>query len=172
MITEVSNDRSDDNHLHGGPHHARQRPRFRHDPGALRGTGSFADPTALLDLVARGASWSQVETEIGQLIGPSGFVALSRLDQGALLSLHGKPVEATQYLVGNPLIARQIIDLNATAALHAPFPVAIYRDDQGVHVAYAQPSSSFGSLGSADIDLIAKELDARILSTVEQVCRT
>lgn len=132
----------------------------------------FVDPTALLDLVARGASWSQVETEIGQLIGPSGFVALSRLDQGALLSLHGKPIDATQYLVGNPLIARQIIDLNATAALHAPFPVAIYRNDQGVHVAYAQPSSAFGSLGSADIDLIAKELDARILSTVEQVCRT
>jgi uncharacterized protein (DUF302 family) len=130
------------------------------------------DPTGLLELVAKGASWSQVETEIGQRIGPSGFVALSRLDQGALLSLHSKPVDATQYLVGNPLIARQIIDLNATAALHAPFPLAIYRNDQGVHVAYTQPSSAFGSLGSADIDLIAKELDARILGTVEQVCRT
>jgi len=131
----------------------------------------FVDPTSLLELVARGASWSQVETEIGQLIGPSGFVALSRLDQGALLSLHGRPVDTTQYLVGNPLIARQIIDLNRTAALYAPFPLAIYGDDQGVHVAYTPPSSSFGSLGSADIDLIAKELDARILGTVEQVCR-
>ena len=49
--------------------------------------------------------------------------------------------------------------------------LAIYGDDQGVHVAYIQPSSSFGSLGSADINLIAKELDARILDTVEQVCR-
>src|SRR5439155_15498142 len=111
-------------------------------------------------------------TDIGQLIGPTGFVALSRLDQGALMSLHGEPVDTTQYLVGNPLIARRIIGLNRTAALHAPFPLAIYRDDQGVHVAYTQPSSSFGSLGSADIDLIAKELDAMILGTVEQVCRT
>src|ERR1041385_2735533 len=82
----------------------------------------FVDPTSLLELVARGASWSQVETEIGQLIGPSGFVALSRLDQGALMSLHGEPVHTTQYLVGNPLIARRIIGLNRTAALHAPFP--------------------------------------------------
>lgn len=131
----------------------------------------IVDPTGLLELVARGASWSQVETEVGQRIGPSGFVALSRLDQGVLLSLHGEPVDTTQYLVGNPLIARQIIGLNRTAALHAPFPLAIYRDDQGVHVAYIQPSSSFGSLGSADIDVIAKELDARILGTVEQVCR-
>jgi uncharacterized protein (DUF302 family) len=130
------------------------------------------DPTGLLELVAKGASWSQVETEIGQRIGPSGFVALSRLDQGVLLSLHGEAVDATQYLVGNPLIARRIIGLNRTAALHAPFPLAIYRDDQGVHVAYSQPSSAFGSLGSADIDLIAKELDAMILGTVEQVCRT
>jgi hypothetical protein len=132
----------------------------------------FADQTLALELVAKGATWSQVETEIGRLIGPTGFVALSRLDQGALLSLHGTPVDATQYLVGNPLIARQIIDLDGTAALHAPFPLAIYRDHQGVHVAYVQPSSSFGSLGSADIDVIAKELDTRILATVEQVCRT
>jgi uncharacterized protein (DUF302 family) len=129
------------------------------------------DQTVALELVGRGASWSQVETQIGQLIGPTGFIALSRLDQGALMSLDGEPIEATQYLVGNPLIARQIIGLNRTAALHAPFPLAIYGDDQGVHVAYIQPSSSFGSLGSADIDLIAKELDARILDTVEQVCR-
>jgi uncharacterized protein (DUF302 family) len=130
------------------------------------------DQTIALGLVARGASWSEVETEIGELIGPTGFVALSRLDQGALMSLHGESVDTTQYLVGNPLIARRIIGLNRTAALHAPFPLAIYRDDQGVHVAYIQPSSSFGSLGSADIDLIAKELDAMILGTVEQVCRT
>jgi hypothetical protein len=130
------------------------------------------DQTVALELVARGASWSEVETEIGKLIGSTGFIALSRLDQGALMSLHGEPVDTTQYLVGNPLIARQIIGLNRTAALHAPFPLAIYRDDQGVHVAYIQPSSSFGSLGSADIDVIAKELDARILGTVEQVCRT
>ena len=130
------------------------------------------DQTIALELVARGASWSQVETDIGPLIGPTGFVALSRLDQGALMSLHGEPVDTTQYLVGNPLIARRIIGLNRTAALHAPFPLAIYGDDQGVHVAYTQPSSSFGSLGSADIDLIAKELDAMILGTVEQVCRT
>jgi uncharacterized protein (DUF302 family) len=130
------------------------------------------DQTIALGLVARGASWSEVETEIGQLIGPTGFVALSRLDQGALMSLHGEPVDTTQYLVGNPLIARRIIGLNRTAALHAPFPLAIYGDGQGVHVAYIQPSSSFGSLGSADIDLIAKEVDAMILGTVEQVCRT
>ena len=38
------------------------------------------------------------------------------------MSLHGEPVDTTQYLVGNPLIARRIIGLNRTAALHAPFP--------------------------------------------------
>src|SRR5437868_7088154 len=69
------------------------------------------DVTVALELVARGASWSEIETEIGQLIGPTGFTALSRLDQGALMSLHGERVDTTQYLVGNPLIARQIIGL-------------------------------------------------------------
>jgi uncharacterized protein (DUF302 family) len=132
----------------------------------------FFDQAIALELAASGANWSQVETRIGKLIGPSGFVALSRLDQGALMSLHGEPLNATQYLVGNPLIAQQIIDHNPAAALHAPFPLAIYHDHQGVHIAYTQPSASFASLGSADIDVIAKELDTRILATVEQVCRS
>src|SRR5438876_1111548 len=86
--------------------------------------------------VHRSPTWSEVEIDIGQLIGPTGVVALSRLDQGALMTLHGEPVDTTQYLVGNPLIARRIIGLNRTAALHAPFPLAIYPDDQRVHVAY------------------------------------
>ena len=43
------------------------------------------------------------------VVGPTGFVALTRIDQGALFSLGGDPVQATLYLVGNPVIARSIL---------------------------------------------------------------
>jgi uncharacterized protein (DUF302 family) len=136
----------------------------------------FDEQVPLLDqmvsrnLVVGNAGWPQVEAEVGRRTGPSGFVALSRLDEGALLSLQGEPVEATQYLVGNPTIAQQVISLNRAACLHAPFPLAIYTDAAGTHIAFSRPSGLFGPLRSQAIDEIASGLDVRILRTVEGVC--
>jgi hypothetical protein len=60
----------------------------------------FLDPNINIDLVSARAAWSEVEAEISQRLGPSGFLALSRVDQGALMSLRGTALNATQYLVG------------------------------------------------------------------------
>ncbi len=97
-------------------------------------------------------------------------MALSRLDHGALMSLHGQPVEATQYLVGNPVIVRQILSADTTAALYAPFTVAIHADELGTHISYTTPSSLLSSLGSTDIDKVAADLDRRIDTTVQKAC--
>ena len=49
------------------------------------------DPLVSLGLVLRDASWADVESTVTAYLGPTGFVALARLDQGALLSLNGEP---------------------------------------------------------------------------------
>lgn len=145
-----------------------------HDYATTR--NRFDEQVPLLDLTvprslaARNASWAEVEAEVARRIGPAGLFTLSRLDLGALLSLHGELVEATQYLVGNALIAQQVISLNRAACLHVPFPVAIYVDAAGTHIAYTRPSSLFGPLGSQAIDEIAAGLDARIMRAVEGAC--
>ena len=104
-------------------------------------------------------------------VGPTGFVALARVDQGALLRLSGDPVQATLYLVGNPVIARKILAVEPAAGLYAPFRVAVYRDAVGAHVAYDQPSSVFASFSSHAIDAIARELDEKIRTSAETSCR-
>jgi hypothetical protein len=73
---------------------------------------------------------------------PNWLVALARRDQGALLSLEG-----TLYLVGNQILAHEVVGRDRAAALYAPFRVAIYGDATGVHVASDKPSSVFASLG-------------------------
>src|SRR5262249_37768975 len=98
---------------------------------------------ATVELVLEAASWPEVEAAVDARVGPTGLVALARLDQGVLLSLQGEPLEATLYLVGNPIIARTVTHHEPAAALYAPFRVAIYRDATGVHIAYDQPSSVF-----------------------------
>jgi uncharacterized protein (DUF302 family) len=126
---------------------------------------------ASVELVLEGASWPEVEAAVDARVGPTGLVALARLDQGALLSLQGELLEATLYLVGNPIVARKVTHHEPAAALYAPFRVAIYRDATGVHIAYDQPSSVFASLGSSDIDLIASELDNKIGSVAKASCQ-
>ena len=129
------------------------------------------DPLVSLDLVLRGASWAEVESTVVAYLGPTGFVALARLDQGALLSLTGDPLGATRYLVGNPLLARRVLRADPAAALYAPFGVAVYATHvRGAHVSYDHPSSLFASLRSEEIDEIARELDDKIAQAVVSAC--
>jgi len=69
----------------------------------------LVDPTLARELIAANASWQDVEAAADERVGPTRFVALSRLHQSALLSLHGELVEATPYLVGSPAIARTMV---------------------------------------------------------------
>jgi uncharacterized protein (DUF302 family) len=140
------------------------RARFDERVPAFEGATGF-------ELVLGGASWSEVQAAVDARAGPTGLVALSRLDQGALLSLEGELLEATLYLVGNPIIAREVTRHEPAAALYAPFRVAVYRDPAGVHIAYDKPSSVFTSLGSSGIDVIAVGLDDKIRTVVESSCR-
>jgi uncharacterized protein (DUF302 family) len=128
------------------------------------------DPSVGRNLVISEAAWSQVEATIAQRLGPSGFLAVSRVDQGALMSLRGAALHATQYLVGNPLIATEVIGSVRAGSLFAPFPAAIYADQSGVHISYMLPSSLFTSLDDGGVAAIGERLDAKIEDTVAEVC--
>jgi Domain of unknown function DUF302 len=129
------------------------------------------DPLLTLQLVLEAATWHDVEVLVNRTVGETDFVALARLDQGVLFSLSGDLFQATLYLVGNPVIARQILEVEPASALYAPFRVAVYRDPTGVHVAYDQPSSVFASFGSQTIDAVGVELDQKIWNSAEKSCR-
>jgi hypothetical protein len=56
-------------------------------------------------LITPNASWEQAVQIVEQQLGTSGFTILSKIEPGALLRLSGKPTRATQYAIGNPLLA-------------------------------------------------------------------
>jgi uncharacterized protein (DUF302 family) len=128
------------------------------------------DQSVAIELVISQAAWSEVEASITPALGSSGFLAISRLDQGSLMSLRGTALQATQYLVGNPLIATQVIGLARDASLFAPFQAAIYADKAGAHVSYMLPSSLFNSLDDREVSDIGERLDTKMEETVTEVC--
>jgi uncharacterized protein (DUF302 family) len=128
------------------------------------------DPSVTVTLVSSQVAWSEVKAAITPTLGSSGFLAVSRLDQGALMSLRGTALQATQYLVGNPLIATEVIGSVRKGSLFAPFQASIYSDQSGVHVSYMLPSSLFTSLDDHGVAAIGERLDAKMEDTVAEAC--
>ncbi len=94
------------------------------------------------ELITTNASWEQAVQIVEQQLGTSGFTILSKIEQGALLTLGGKPTRAAQYAIGNPLLAIQMIEHAPEAALYAPLRLAVYENRAGkAVVAYERITS-------------------------------
>ena len=107
---------------------------FEHELGYL-------DPLIGARLIEQKASWSEVEREIARMAGPRGLMIIFRADQGRIASLSGQERRCSLYLVGNPVIADQIISIDLRASFYVPFRVCLY-DDGGPNGAVISRSSS------------------------------
>jgi uncharacterized protein (DUF302 family) len=122
------------------------------------------DPTAGAGLVTRRAAWSEVEREIAAMGGPRALMIFFRADQGVIASLEGQVKRCSLYIVGNPVIASQIISIDRRGSFLVPFRVSLYDDGGpgGAVMAYDRPSSFLGTLGRPELDEIGRLLDHKI----------
>jgi uncharacterized protein (DUF302 family) len=128
------------------------------------------DQAVLRELVRTGAEWSRVESTIAPLLGPDGFTILARVDSGSLFTLGGEQINTVLYLIGNPLLARNVIGAARGAALGAPFRVTVFDDGDTTKLAYDQPSTVLAPYGSPVADKIGADLDGWIQRIAEDVC--
>jgi len=86
--------------------------------------------------------WRTVPTDnsmlgdTAKMAEPFGLMVLAKIDQGRITSLSGTPKMCTLYLVGNPAIAKRIIEIDLRGSFYVPFRVAVHDDgspDGGVH---------------------------------------
>jgi len=94
----------------------------------------YLDPLIGARLIERKASWSEVEREMARMAGPRGLMIIFKADQGRIASLSGQERRCSLYLVGNPVIADQIISIDLRASFYVPFRVCLY-DDGGPNCA-------------------------------------
>jgi uncharacterized protein (DUF302 family) len=122
------------------------------------------DPAIQKHLIERKAAWSEVEREMGRMAGPHGLMIIARADLGSLASLSGREKRCSLYLVGNPVIANQIISIDLRGSFYVPFRVALYDggDPQGGVISYDRPSSFLAALGHPALTEIGESLDRKI----------
>lgn len=122
------------------------------------------DPATTQRLVERKAAWSEVEREIGEVGGSLGLMIIARLDLGKVASLSDREKRCSLYLVGNPVIANQIISIDIRGGFYVPFRVVLYDDanGRGAVIGYDRPSSFLATLGRPELAEIAASLDHKI----------
>lgn len=109
-------------------------------------------------------SFEQVKSAVESMLGKSGFTILVDFELGGLLtSQSGKRNKSKLYIIGNPLIANQMFELNPAVGLYVPLRLFVYEDFDGkTRVTYDKPSSLLGRLQNEEILKVAEMLDQKL----------
>ena len=128
----------------------RRQPRSRHRRDGLsydrlvrafEGELGRLDPVVAKSLIDRRAPWSEVKEAVERMAGAHGLMIISTADQGAVTSLSGKAKRCSLYIVGNPVIANDILDIDLGASFYVPFRIALYEsgDEGGAVIVLRSP---------------------------------
>ena len=102
--------------------------------------------------------------------GSSGFMRFDTLDHGKWLQIIGQTAKALLVILGNPLIARTMLQHDIRAGLNVPVRLLIYEHSDGsTRVAYDLPSSLMSGLGKADVTAAATKLDAKLIALAKTI---
>jgi uncharacterized protein (DUF302 family) len=125
-----------------------------------------------VDFISHQAPWSAVQAEVARLGGRRGLMIFSKIDTGRLTSLSGRRKNSTLYLVGNPVIANEILNIDRKGAFYVPFRVALYAEGREGYASlcYDRPSSFLATLNPR-LAAIGRELDSKIDAVADAMRR-
>lgn len=78
------------------------------------------------------------------------------------MSLAGNTRRATEYLMGNHVIAETMYRHDSAVSLYVPLRCAIYEGAEGTRFSIEQPGANLASLGRDDITEVGIELDRKL----------
>lgn len=133
-----------------------------------RELGDVSDPAIIPREVAASKTAADFETRIRAYEGPSGFMRFLTNDHGAWMAKEGKQARIRSYIIGNPLIAKTMIEHDPAVGLNVPIRVVIFQTVTGeVRLGYDLPSSLMSRLNNADVSAAALKLDAKLRRLAE-----
>jgi hypothetical protein len=123
-------------------------------------------PQADLARFLQAETWGDA-IEMAESNAPHGFMRYYRGDITAVMSQSGSPWNATQYLMGNHIIAAHMFRHDPAVMLNAPLRTLIYTDTYGdTKFGVDQPRVLFESYHKPPITAIGQELDALLAEII------
>jgi uncharacterized protein (DUF302 family) len=124
------------------------------------------EETGFPALLASTKSAEEFENRVKSGEGVSGFMRFLTVDHGAWLARIGLNAKARMYTLGNPLIARTMLEHDIAAGLNVPVRLIVYEDavNRTTRLAYDLPSSLMSGLQNENVTAAAKKLDAKLIA--------
>jgi uncharacterized protein (DUF302 family) len=103
-------------------------------------------------------------------LGRTGLMLFAEFDLGAILRREtgSKTPKIIRFVVGNPLIMKEMVKHVPDAGSYAPVTVLIDERPDGVHVSYDKMESYLRHYGSSEALAVAQNLDAKITALLRE----
>ena len=118
----------------------------------------------LMNDILAAKNYGDVEKSVQDVEGPTGLMEFMRFNLGEVLrKANGeKAPRSMRFLIGNPLIMKQMVEHVPDAGSYAPVTVLVDERADGVRLSYDRMASFLASYGNASALKVARELDAKI----------
>ncbi|MGM5025419.1 DUF302 domain-containing protein [Tardiphaga sp. 862_B3_N4_1] len=115
-------------------------------------------------------SFLELERIVHSGLGRTGFMLFAEFDLGAVLRREtgSKMPNSMRFLVGNPLIMKEMVKHVPDAGSYAPVTILIDERSDGVHLSYDRMESYLLPYGSAEALAVARNLDAKITTLLRE----
>jgi uncharacterized protein (DUF302 family) len=116
------------------------------------------------------SSFPDLERIVQSGLGRTGFMLFAEFDLGAVLRRESGAAtpKCMRFLVGNPLIMKEMVKHVPDAGSYAPVTILIDERPDGVHVSYDRMESHLLPYGSTDALAVARNLDAKITALLRE----
>jgi len=109
-------------------------------------------------------TFAELESEVHRGLGRTRLMMFMKLDLGEILRKETglDTPKIVRFLIGNPLIMKEIAKHVSDAGSYAPVTVLVDERPDGVHLSYDRMASLLAPYGSADALAVARDLDSKI----------
>jgi uncharacterized protein (DUF302 family) len=115
-------------------------------------------------------SFAELKSAVEKGLSEVGLMLFMQLDHGAILRKetgHETP-RMIRFVIGNPLIMKEMAKLVADAGSYAPVTVLVDERADGVHLSYDRMASFLAPYGNHDALEVARNLDKKIEDLLRQ----
>ena len=116
------------------------------------------------------ASFPELERIVKSGLGRTGLMLFMEFDLGAVLRREtgAATPECMRFLVGNPLIMKEMVKHVRDAGSYAPVTILIDERPDGVHISYDKMESFLRPYGNPDALAVARSLDTKITALLHE----
>ena len=109
-------------------------------------------------------SFADLEKIIHAATAPSGLMQFMKFDLGEIVRKErgDNAPRSLRYLIGNPLIMKQMLERSPDAGSYAPVTILVDERPEGVRLSYDRMVSFLAPYGSSEALKVASDLDTKI----------